>query len=145
MDAIFETERLLARKFRAEDAQRLYKNHLDENVKKWFPNESYADVNEAKEAIAFYRDCVNSNRFPFVFAVQLKETGELIRDTGVSEVEGKPGEVGAGLSLVLRRLPVRHRVFPGGRRARRLRPPVLLPMGKFVYPRWAGRPRYPDP
>lgn len=99
MDTFFETERLLARKFRAEDAQRLYENHLDENVKKWFPNESYADVEEAKEAIAFYRDCVNSNRFPFVLAVQLKETGELIGDTGVSEVEGKPGEVEIGYQI----------------------------------------------
>ena len=68
-------------------------------MKKWFPNESYADLNEAKDAIQFFEDCVDNDHLPFVFAVQLKETGELIGDTGVSEVEGQPEAVEIGYQI----------------------------------------------
>ena len=47
MDIIFETEHLIIRKFKKEDAEQLYLNHREEAVKKWFPNESYIDINEA--------------------------------------------------------------------------------------------------
>ena len=93
---IFETEHLRIRKFEPEDAQRLYENHLDEEMKKWFPNEIYADQEEAQEAVEFFTDCVNNRSLPYVLAVDLKETGELIGDTGISEVEGKPEEVEIG-------------------------------------------------
>ena len=86
MDVFFETERMVVRKLEPTDAECLYKNHAEEKVKKWFPNESYADINEAMDAICFFRDCVEKNKLPFVLAVQLKETGELVGDTGVSEV-----------------------------------------------------------
>ena len=58
MEYIFETERLRIRKFKIEDA------------------------------IYFYVDCVNHGHLPYVLAAELKETGELIGDTGVNEVEG---------------------------------------------------------
>ena len=45
---MFETEHLIVRKFKPEDASRLYENHLEEEMKKWFPNESYADMEEKK-------------------------------------------------------------------------------------------------
>lgn len=93
MEYIFETQRLRVRKFEAEDAQGLYENHLEDEVKQWIPNESYADIEETRGAINFYVDCVNNNHLPYVLAVESKETGELIGDTGVNEVEGKPGEV----------------------------------------------------
>lgn len=43
MEHIFETEQLRIRKFVMEDAKSLYKNHSEEEVKRWIPNESYAD------------------------------------------------------------------------------------------------------
>ena len=86
MEHIFETEHLRIRKFVMEDAKSLYENHLEEEVKKWIPNESYADIEETKGAINFYVDCVNNGHLPYVLAVELKETGELIGDTGVNEV-----------------------------------------------------------
>ena len=49
--AMFETARLLVRKFRDEDARPLYENHLDDAVRKWFPNECYADLAEAQAAL----------------------------------------------------------------------------------------------
>ena len=96
MEYLFETDRLRIRKFEREDAERLYEYHLDEEVKKWFPNECYADVEEALGAIEFYSDCVTRKELPYVLAVELRETGELIGDTGISEVEGKPEEVEIG-------------------------------------------------
>lgn len=53
MKVFFETERVLVRRLEPEDAERLYENHAEEKVKKWFPNESYADLNEAKDAVQF--------------------------------------------------------------------------------------------
>ena len=96
---MFETERLLVRIFRDEDARPLYENHLDDAVRKWFPNECYEDQEEALDAIRFFADCVRGNRLPFVLGVELKETGELIGDTGISEVEGKPNEAEIGYCI----------------------------------------------
>lgn len=90
---MFETEHLRIRRFKNEDAQDLYENHLEEEVRKWIPNESYADIEETKDAINFYVECVNNRHLPYVLAVELRETGELIGDTGVNEVAGKTGEV----------------------------------------------------
>ena len=39
------------------------------------------------------------NLLPFVLAVQLKETGELIGDTGVSEVDGEPNSLEIGYQI----------------------------------------------
>ena len=99
MEYIFETEHLKVRKFKTEDAQCLYENHSEEEVKKWIPNESYADIEETRGAINFYVDCVNNGHLPYVLAVELKETGELIGDTGVNEVEEKTNEVEIGYTI----------------------------------------------
>jgi len=99
MEILFETERLAVRKFRYEDAQQLYENHMDDAVRKWFPNECYADVAEALDAIRFYADCVDNGHLPFVLGVELKETKELIGDTGISEVDGKPEESEIGYCI----------------------------------------------
>lgn len=96
MKYIFETEHLKIRKFEIDDAQCLYKNHLEEEVKKWIPNESYANIEETQVAINFYVECVNNNHLPYVLAVELKETGELIGDTGINELESNPNEVEIG-------------------------------------------------
>ena len=96
MAVMFETEHLRIRKFTAQDAQKLYIIHSSESVKKWIPNESYADPEEAQNSIDFFVNCVNARELPYVLAVELKETGELIGDTGINEIEGKPNEVEIG-------------------------------------------------
>ena len=99
MEKLLETEHLIIRKFRAEDAQALYENHLDDEVRRWFPNECYADPEEARDAIRFYIDCLEKEQLPFVLAVELKQTGELIGDAGINEVEGSPGETEIGYCI----------------------------------------------
>ncbi|MCR4791960.1 MAG: GNAT family N-acetyltransferase [Lachnospiraceae bacterium] len=98
-DYIFETEHLAVRKFVPEDAVHLYENHKDDEVKKWIPGECYEDLNEARECAYFFAECVQNNRLPYVLAVVLKETGELVGDTGINEVEGKPDEVEIGFVI----------------------------------------------
>ncbi len=93
---MFETKRLIVRRFAAEDAARLYEIHCDEAVKKWIPNECYEDIEEASGAIGFFTGCVDKDRLPYVLAVELKATGELIGDAGVNEVEGAADEVEIG-------------------------------------------------
>ena len=95
----FETKNLIVRKLKAEDAQQLYENHMDEEVRRWFPNECYADPEEARDAICFYSDCIDNDHLPFVLGVELKETGDLIGDTGISEVEGNPEETEIGYCI----------------------------------------------
>jgi len=99
MGAMFETEHLVVRKLKDADAQPMYENHLDDEVRKWFPNECYADQEEALDAIRFFVDCVDNGHLPFVLGVELKETGELIGDTGISEVEGHPEEAEIGYCI----------------------------------------------
>ena len=99
MEYLFETEHLKVRRFAAEDAGRLYTYHLDEEVKKWIPNESYADPDEALEAVRFFADRADAGELPYVLAVEHRETGELIGDTGINEVDGKPGEVEIGFVI----------------------------------------------
>lgn len=99
MEQMFETEHLVVRKLKDVDAQPMYENHLDDEVRKWFPNECYADQEEALDAIRFFVDCVDNGHLPFVLGVELKETGELIGDTGISEVEGNPDEAEIGYCI----------------------------------------------
>ncbi len=99
MEYLLETEHLRIRKFEPRDADDLYQNHLEEEVKKWIPNESYTNLKEAQGAVKFYTDCVNSKHLPYVLAVENKETGELIGDTGVNEVDGHPDQVEIGYGI----------------------------------------------
>lgn len=99
MELFFETNHLRVRKFQMSDVQRLYENHLEDEIKIWIPNESYADVEETHEAIKFYIHCVDKKVLPFVLAVESKETGELIGDIGINEVGGNSNEVEIGYSI----------------------------------------------
>lgn len=99
MEYLLETAHLRVRKFQIEDAKQLYENHLEEEVRKWIPNESYGDLEETQGAIRFYADCVEHGQLPYVLAVESRETGDLIGDTGVNAVEGKPNEVEIGYGI----------------------------------------------
>lgn len=99
MEYLFETEHLRFRRFEKSDAFRLYENHLEAEMKQWIPNESYEDISETEGAINFYMDCVGKRQLPYVLAIESKESGDLIGDTGVNEVEGSDNEVEIGYSI----------------------------------------------
>ena len=93
-----KTDELILRRFKEDDADKLYSNHKDPEVMKWIPNESYEDRNEARDAAAFFSDCTDKEQLPFVLAIE--HEGELIGDVGINEVEGCPGEVEAGYTVI---------------------------------------------
>ena len=99
MKFILETNRLRLRRFEPEDAVRLFEIHRDEAVKRWMPAESYRNPKEAEGAVRFYADRVDRQELPFVLGAVLRESGKLIGDVGLNEVEGKPGEVEIGFVI----------------------------------------------
>ena len=52
-----------------------------------------------RKALSFSQIVLKKKKMPYVLAVVLKETGELIGDTGVNEVEGKTEEVEIGFVI----------------------------------------------
>ncbi len=93
-----KTDELILRMFRAEDAKALYINHKDPEIIKWIPNESYEDINEARDAALFFLECTAKRQLPFVLAIEHK--GELIGDVGINEVDGFPEQVEAGYTII---------------------------------------------
>ena len=93
MDYLFETARLRVRKFVVADVERIFSHHLEQGVKLWIPSECYKDIEEAINVINYYISTTESKILPMVLAVELKETHELIGDTGINEIDGKPGLV----------------------------------------------------
>ena len=82
---LFETERLIIRRFEDKDAQALYENHLDDEVRKWFPNECYADM----EAQAMLVGLVPSR---ISYAV-MKQAGVPLRGEKLGEIRDYFGNV----------------------------------------------------
>ena len=99
MKLIFESTRLGFRAFKKSEALALYQHHSEKDYKRWFPNESYGDIKEARAAIDFFRGRVKKKRMPYVLAIELPETGELIGDVGVNEFWDKSGRVEIGYSI----------------------------------------------
>lgn len=78
MRYLFESEHLKFRRFELTDADKLYKNHLEKELKQWIPNESYENIEDTEEAIQFYMNCVNKNQLPFVLAIESKKVVNLL-------------------------------------------------------------------
>lgn len=87
------------RAFREEDAETLYRNHCEEELRRWIPNESYADLEEAAGAARFFARCAQENALPYVLAIEDSAAGGLIGDIGLNEVDGEPGEIEIGFSV----------------------------------------------
>lgn len=99
MEYIIETEHLGLRIFKMTDAKKLFEYHNEKELKQWIPNESHENIEETKGAIEFFNSCVERNELPYVLAIELKETKELIGDTGLNEVEGVLNEVEIGYAI----------------------------------------------
>lgn len=99
VDYLFKSTRLGFRILNKNDAKFLLKNHNESSFKQWFPNECYTDVDEALEAINFFSDCAGNKILPYVLAIELLRTNELIGDVGVNEIEGQSDKVEIGFSI----------------------------------------------
>ena len=99
MESLFETERLKVRSFIPEDARRLYENHVEDETREWMPGSIYEDLEETQDAISFYKYCIDQAQFPYVLAVESKETRELIGDIGVNGFEGRDDALEIGYTI----------------------------------------------
>ena len=83
-----ETERLIITEFDISMAESVHKNSLDEDNRRFVPDEVFETVEEAKETIQFLMSCYESGEGPFVYPVLLKD------DTNVGYVQLVPIEEG---------------------------------------------------
>lgn len=67
-----QTERLLIMQFETNMALDVHLNSLDEDVRKFLPDEVFETVDEARAAIAFLMSRYESDEGPFVYPVLLK-------------------------------------------------------------------------
>lgn len=96
MKYLFESESLGFRRFKISDVEKVYTHHNEQSLKKWIPNESYENLDEATDAIKFFGECYDKRKLPFVLAIEEKRTQEIIGDTGINEA---PGGIEIGYSI----------------------------------------------
>ena len=83
-----ETERLVITKFDLTMAEAVHKNSLDEDNRRFVPDEVFETVEEAKETIEFLMSCYESGEGPLVYPVLLKD------ETNIGYVQLVPVEEG---------------------------------------------------
>ncbi|MBQ3487837.1 MAG: hypothetical protein IJA71_06065 [Clostridia bacterium] len=72
-----ETERLLITDFRADMAEAVHRNSLDEDTRRFVPDEVFETVEEAREVVTFLMGRYGGTEGPFVHPILLK-SGENI-------------------------------------------------------------------
>ncbi|MBQ7955686.1 MAG: GNAT family N-acetyltransferase [Lachnospiraceae bacterium] len=68
-----ETKRLTITEFDLSMAESVHKNSLDEDNRRFVPDEVFETVDEARETIEFLMSCYESGEGPFVYPVILKD------------------------------------------------------------------------
>lgn len=87
------TRSLLLRHFVAEDAPRILELNAEPTTARWLPSHAYADLGQAKAALAFlissYAAPGDPRHGPYVLGVALQGTGQLIGHVGFSPLDGE--------------------------------------------------------
>lgn len=83
-----ETERLIITEFEMEMAEEVHLNSLDEDTRRFVPDEVFETVEEAAETVEFLMGCYTSGEGPLVYPVLLKD------DTYIGYVQAVPFEDG---------------------------------------------------
>ena len=83
-----ETERLIITKFEVSMAEDVHKNSLDEDNRRFVPDEVFETVEDALETIEFLMSCYDSGEGPLVYPVLLKD------ETNIGYVQLVPLEEG---------------------------------------------------
>lgn len=68
-----ETERLIITQFTMDMAQAVHRNSLDEDNRRFVPDEVFETVEEAAETIEFLMGCYTAGQGPLVYPVLLKD------------------------------------------------------------------------
>lgn len=89
-----ETERLLITEFSPEMAQDVHENSLDEDNRRFVPDEVFETVEDAREAIAFLISRYGRSDGPLVYPVFTKAGGENIGYVQLVPLEDGNWEIG---------------------------------------------------
>ena len=90
---IAETERLRIEEFTPEMAQAVHENSLDEDNRRFLPDEVFETPGEAAETVDFLMSCYGGQEGPFVYPVLLKD-GTVIGHVQAVPLEGGGWEAG---------------------------------------------------
>ncbi len=90
MNILYETDRLIIRKWEDEDYLDLYEYASDKEVTKYLTFKTYESVENAKERIKFMKECYENGIEKTDYAIMLKIEGKVI------------GSIGLGLSHIQR-------------------------------------------
>lgn len=88
-----ETERLIITEFTPDMAQTVHENSLDEDNRRFVPDEVFETVEEAQETIDFLMSRYDGTEGPFVYPV-LTKTGDNIGYVQMAPVDDGAWEVG---------------------------------------------------
>lgn len=84
-----ETDRLIITRFTPEMAQAVHENSLDEDNRRFVPDEVFETLEDASDTVAFLMGCYTSGEGPLVYPVLLKD------GTNIGYVQAVPLEDGA--------------------------------------------------
>ena len=94
MKIIVETERLIITEFTLDMAQIVQENSMDEDNKRFVPDEVWETVEEAEETLEFLISQYGSFDGPFVYPVIVKETKDNIGYVELCPIENGKWEIG---------------------------------------------------
>lgn len=89
-----ETERLIITEFTAEMAEEVHENSLDEDNRRFVPDEVFETVEEAEETIRFLRSQYGGTEGPQAYAVLTKDGGKNIGYVQMVPIDGGKWEIG---------------------------------------------------
>jgi len=79
------TKNLLIREFTLEDSEAYFENNRDGAVRKYMPNHSHENFDEARDEIRSFIDNYAGLKMPCHWAVVLADTGEMIGHVGIGD------------------------------------------------------------
>jgi len=94
MDSLqIKTRSLIIRKFKLDDAKKIYLMSQENGIRTWIPDQVYADESKASDVLQFliaqYSSSSSPKETPIVLGICLAETGELIGHIGLSPLQDK--------------------------------------------------------
>ncbi len=89
-----ETERLIITEFTADMAQAVHENSLDEDNRRFVPDEVFETVEDAREAVEFLMSRYSGTEGPFTYPVLIKGSGENIGYVQLVPLEEGIWEIG---------------------------------------------------
>lgn len=95
-----ETERLIITEMTMDMAQDVHNNSLDEDIRRFVPDEVFETVEEAQETIEFIMSQYGSKEGPFIYALITKEANENIGYVQLVPIDDGKWEIGYHVAKV---------------------------------------------